>query len=135
MTTVTSVYLGELRVESEHLASSVKMITDAPIDNNGKGASFSPTDCVATSLATCMLTVMGIAARNRNIDITGSKASVTKVMASNPRRITKIGVVSTMRSDGSKDDNQQLERVGTACPVAKSLHPDIEQDILFKWEH
>ena len=77
---------------------------------------------------------MGIAARNRNIDITGSKASVTKVMASNPRRITKIGVVLTMRSDGSKDDNQQLERVGTACPVAKSLHPDIEQDILFKWE-
>ena len=131
---VQSKYLGQLRVESQHLASSVKLVTDAPTDNNGKGESFSPTDCVATSLATCMLTIMGIAAQNRGVQIEGSTANIVKVMASNPRRIVKIGVELNMISDCTLEQRNELERAGLACPVAKSLHPNIEQDISFSWK-
>lgn len=128
-----STYVGQLRVESIHLNSDVRLITDAPLDNNGKGQSFSPTDCVATSLATCILTIIGIASQHKGIDIKGSTAGITKVMASSPRRIAKIAVDIEMRGECTDEHKKELERAGRACPVAKSLHPDIEQDISFTW--
>lgn len=132
--TSKAIYLGELRVESTHLKSGEVLITDAPTDNNGKGAAFSPTDTVATSLATCMLTIMGIVAGRKDINIQGASAEITKTMASNPRRISKIEVKVTMPKIGlDQNTMEMLEKAGVSCPVAKSIHPDIEQVIEFVW--
>lgn len=126
-------YLGGLRTESEHLQSGSKMITDAPVDNHGKGEAFSPTDTVANALATCMLTVMGIKAESLEIDMDGASAEVTKTMASDPRRISKIEVnISFPKSYGEKE-TKILENTGKTCPVLHSLHPDIEKDISFSY--
>jgi uncharacterized OsmC-like protein len=117
------------------LASSNSIITDAPVDNHGKGEAFSPTDLVATALANCALTVMGIAARERGIDMDGAKAEITKHMAANPRRISKVEMNISFPPDKVYDEKQKqiLEHIGYNCPVAKSLHPDIEQAITFIW--
>ena len=132
--TSKAVYLGELRVEATHLKSGETMVTDAPTDNNGKGAAFSPTDTVATALATCMLTVMGIRAEKKNINIQGATAEITKTMRSNPRSISKIEINITMPKIGVDERFQELlEMSAKACPVANSLHPDIEQVITFVW--
>jgi len=132
--TSKAVYLGELRVEATHLKSGETMITDAPTDNNGKGAAFSPTDTVATGLATCMLTIMGIRAGKKNINIQGATAEITKTMASNPRRISKIEITITMPKIGIEENFQELlEMAAQSCPVAQSLHPDIEQVVDFVW--
>lgn len=132
--TSKAVYLGALRVESTHLRSGNVMITDAPVDNNGKGEAFSPTDTVATALATCMLTIMGIKAAQKSLKIEGAVAHITKTIASNPRRISKIEVALELPSAGiGAADQELLERSAKACPVAKSLHPDIEQVISFQW--
>lgn len=132
--TSKAVYLGELRVEATHLKSGETMITDAPTDNNGKGEAFSPTDTVATALATCMLTIMGIRAEKKNINLQGATAVITKTMGSNPRCISKIEITITMPKIGVDANFQELlEMAAKACPVAKSLHPDIEQVVDFIW--
>ena len=127
-------YLGNLRTESVHIKSSNSFITDAPTDNNGKGEAFSPTDTVATGLASCMLTVMGIKARDMDVDMSGTTAEVTKTMASDPRRISKIKVVLNFPFEADNKTRTILERTANTCPVHYSLHPDIEKDITFNWQ-
>ncbi|MCW5520302.1 OsmC family protein [Aureitalea sp. L0-47] len=134
MSTSKVIYLGELRTECEHLRSGSTFITDAPLDNNGKGEAFSPTDTVATGLANCMITVMGIKARDLEVDMKGAVAIVTKEMASNPRRIAKIKVELSLPFDISDKHRKILENTGNTCPVIHSLHPDIEKDIQYKWD-
>lgn len=126
-------YLGGLRTESEHLQSGSKMITDAPVDNHGKGEAFSPTDTVANALATCMLTVMGIKAESLGINMDGSSAEVTKTMAADPRRILKIEVNIKFPNSYSEKETKILENTGRTCPVLESLHPGIEKKISFSY--
>lgn len=133
MSTSKVLYLGALRTQSIHLASGDSYLTDAPIDNQGKGQAFSPTDTVATGLANCMLTVMGIKAASLHVDMQGAEAEVTKVMASNPRRISEIKVVISFPKEISEKHQKILENTALTCPVAKSLHPDIVQNIQFQW--
>lgn len=133
MSTSKVTYLGNLRTENLHLKSGNTYITDAPTDNNGKGEAFSPTDTVATGLANCMLTVMGIKASSIDVDLDGSTAAVTKIMASNPRRISKIGVVLRLPGGVSDKHKKILEHTANTCPVHQSLHPDIEREIHFHW--
>jgi uncharacterized OsmC-like protein len=126
-------YLGDLRTSSIHLQSGSEIISDAPVDNNGKGEAFSPTDTVANALASCMLTVMGIKARDMGVSIDGSVAEVTKSMQAEPRRISGIKIVFTMKSDADEKSKTILERTALTCPVHQSLHPDIEKDVTFRW--
>jgi uncharacterized OsmC-like protein len=133
MSTSKVIYLGNLRTECEHLASGNTYITDAPTDNNGKGEAFSPTDTVATGLANCMLTVMGIKAAQMKVTLDGSVAMVTKTMANNPRRISKIEIDMHLPANISEKERRILENTGNTCPVHHSLHPDIEKVIDFKW--
>ncbi len=127
------VYSGDLRTVSTHLQSGVNIISDAPIDNNGKGEAFSPTDAVANALATCMMTIMGIKAREMRVNIENSTAQVTKIMQQDPRRISKIVVAFQMEGVGDSKTQTILERVALTCPVFLSLHPDIEKAIDFHW--
>ena len=126
-------YMGELRTSSIHIQSGSEIISDAPVDNNGKGEAFSPTDTVANALASCMFTIMGIKARDMGISLEGSVAEVTKTMAAEPRRIAGIKVVFNMKSDVDEKARMLLERVALKCPVHYSLHPDIKKDITFNW--
>jgi len=126
-------YLGALRTESEHIQSGSKVITDAPVDNHGKGEAFSPTDTVANAVATCMLTVMGIKAESIGIKIEGATAEVTKTMASNPRRISQIEVQILFPDTYPEKETKILENTGKTCPVLESLHPDIEKKISFSY--
>lgn len=128
-------YIGELRTEAVHIESSTLIITDAPKDNNGKGEAFSPTDLTATSLASCMLTIMGITSRKDNMTpIDGTLAQVTKVMYSEPRRIGEIHVHLTFpKRNYTEKEKKIYENTAYTCPVAKSLHPDILQKISFSW--
>jgi uncharacterized OsmC-like protein len=134
MTTSKVTYLGELRTSSIHLQSGSEIISDAPIDNNGKGEAFSPTDTVANGLASCMFTVMGIKAREMGVDFSGSTAEVTKVMAANPRRISEIHVTFNMSIEADEKTKTILERTALTCPVHYSLHPDIKREIVFNWK-
>lgn len=132
--TSTVQYLGELRTEATHLLSGQKIITDAPPDNQGKGEAFSPTDLCATSLASCMLTIMGISARNHGLDMTGAKAEVTKIMAADPRRISGIEIRITMPANGFTDIQKKiLEAAARACPVHFSLAEGLEEVVVFEW--
>lgn len=134
MATSKVTYLGELRTSSIHLASGSEIISDAPLDNHGKGEAFSPTDTVANALATCMFTVMGIKARDMEIDFSNSSAEVTKVMGTEPRRITEIHVVFTMNISVSDKEKTILEKTAMTCPVFNSLHPDIKKEVIFNWK-
>lgn len=127
-------YKGNLRCDAIHLQSGSKFETDAPTDNHGKGERFSPTDTLCVSLATCMLTTMGIKANAMGVIIDGAKADVTKHMASNPRRVSGIDVA--VKLPAQKDEKTQtiLENTGNTCPVAKSIHPDIKLNISYQWE-
>ena len=125
-------YLGGLRVSSTHLASNTEIITDAPIDNNGKGESFSPTDLVATALGTCMITVMGIYAEKNGILMPNVCSRTNKFMTSNPRKISKLKIEIIFDDNQLSDvDKKSLKDVALNCPVAKSLHPDLKQEIEF----
>ncbi|MBC9795287.1 OsmC family protein [Sinomicrobium weinanense] len=126
-------YKGDLRTVCEHLRSGNTFITDAPTDNNGKGEAFSPTDTVATALASCMLTVMGIKAREMDVDLSETMAEVTKTMAVNPRRISGIKVVLNFPANPDAKTRKILENTANTCPVHHSLHPDIEKEIVFNW--
>lgn len=134
MATSKVTYLGELRTSSIHLASGSEIISDAPVDNHGKGEAFSPTDTVANALATCMFTVMGIKANDLEVDFSNSTAEVTKVMGTDPRRITEIHITFTMNVVVSDKDKTILERTAMTCPVFNSLHPDIKKDVTFNWK-
>jgi putative redox protein len=128
------IYLGDLRTEATHLKSGDTIVTDAPTDNNGKGEAFSPTDLMATSLASCMITIMGIAARNHDINIDNTTAEVTKVMAENPRRVSGINVKLVMPERGfDKKERSLLAHAAENCPVMKSIHPDIKVTLDIVW--
>ena len=126
-------YLGDLRTSAIHIASDKNIITDAPIDNQGKGEAFSPTDTVATALASCLLTIMGIKARDLNIDIKNTTAEVAKIMGSKPRRISEIQITVNFTKSYDQRIKKILEKAALACPVSNSLHPDLKQNILFNW--
>ncbi len=134
MSTIKSSYLGELRTKSVHIASQDTIITDAPLDNNGKGEAFSPTDTVASGLGSCMVTIMGIIARREGYDLDGLSWEVTKIMQSNPRRIAEI-VIDFHWENPLKDEKliKKMKNGAKTCPVALSLHPDIKQTVSFNF--
>ena len=127
-------YLGDLRTSSIHLQSGSEIISDAPLDNNGKGEAFSPTDIVANALASCMMTIMGIKARDMNLELEGSVASVTKIMNAEPRRIGIIEIVFEMNLTTDSKNKTILERAAMTCPVFLSLNTEIEKKISFNWK-
>lgn len=131
MTTSKVTYQGQLRTQAIHLQSNNEIITDAPTDNHGKGEAFSPTDLLATSLASCMLTIIGIKAADMGIDVTGTTAEVTKVMAADPRRVSEIHIVMTFLQELDEKTLTIFYRTALTCPVANSLHPDITQNLVF----
>jgi uncharacterized OsmC-like protein len=134
MPTSKVTYLGDLRTSSIHLQSGSQIISDAPLDNNGKGEAFSPTDTVANGLASCMFTVMGIKAREMEVDFSGSTAEVTKIMETEPRRISEIHIAFEMNLNADDKTKTILERTAMTCPVHYSLHPDIKKVIVFNWK-
>ena len=126
-------YLGDLRTSSIHVQSGSEIISDAPLDNNGKGEAFSPTDTVANALASCMMTIMGIKARDMEVDFVGSTAAVTKIMNAEPRRIGAIEIVFEMQGVADEKSRTILERAAMTCPVFLSLSSEIEKRITFNW--
>ena len=134
MITAETIYLGQLRTEAKHVRSGTKIITDAPVDNQGKGEAFSPTDLVAAALGTCMLTIMGIAAETHGYNIDGTEVKITKIMADNPRRIGEIVVEVTFPPFHYTEQHKRvLEHITRTCPVALSLHPDLKQTMIFNY--
>lgn len=133
MAQMKALYLGELRTEAEHIKSGNKIITDAPTDNNGKGEAFSPTDLVCAALASCMITTMGIVANRENIDISGLKIDIEKIMAQSPRKIAEIKLELVMPASIQLTDKQKevLKRAAHTCPVALSLDPSVKQTVSF----
>ena len=133
--TATVVYKGDLRCECTHLQSGTVTETDAPTDNRGKGERFSPTDTLCVALATCIVTTMALKANDMNINLADTKIDITKHMLSDPRRIGKIEVILNFPSSLNLDEKDKtiLKRVGDNCPVAKSLHPDLEVNIEYRW--
>lgn len=128
-------YKGELRNEATHIKSGNQLTTDAPTDNNGRGEAFSPTDLLCTSLATCMITLMGIAAQSKDIVLGNVNAEIEKVMGSDPRRVIRIEILLKVQNlNYSEREKAILENAAKTCPVAKSLHPDIEQNVRFEYE-
>ena len=134
--TAKIVYKGQLRCECTHLQSGTVMETDAPTDNRGKGERFSPTDTLCVSLATCMITTMALKATDMKIELGGTRIDLTKFMLSDPRRISKISLELHIpgTADISEKDRAILQKVGDNCPVAKSLHPDLQLNIEYHWE-
>ncbi|GHC13378.1 OsmC family protein [Cerasicoccus arenae] len=135
MVEITARYEGELRTTATHGPSGVTLVTDAPVDNQGKGESFSPTDLCATALVSCMATIMGIKARNLNIDLTGMTMRIEKHMSADPpRRIVSLPVEIHAPSAVPMEQRATLERSCRACPVFQSLHPAIEKTFHFHWD-
>ena len=133
MATSKITYLGDLRTTSTHLQSGTEILSDAPVDNHGKGQAFSPTDLLANALGSCMITVMAIKANDMGIELKGTTAEVTKIMQAEPRRIKRLEVTLNMAAAVSEKDQTILERVGRTCPVYLSLHPEVEKEIVFNW--
>lgn len=134
MVQVNIAYQGELRCEAVHQPSGTVIQTDAPKDNHGKGESFSPTDLLATALGTCMMTLMGIAARNLQLDLSGSTVVVNKEMVAQPtRRVGALHVVITVPVPVSEEQKQKLRTAAMTCPVHQSLHPDVKIPVDFRW--
>lgn len=132
MPTAKGYYEGNLRTKNVHVASGQSFITDAPLDNNGKGEAFSPTDTVCAALSSCMMTLMGIYAERVGVNLNGLSSQVTKHMGTNPRRIVKIEIAFSWPEPVNDPHHlEMLKRAALTCPVAKSLHPDIEQDVTF----
>jgi putative redox protein len=134
MVEIRIAYQGQLHCSAVHGPSGSMLATDAPVDNMGKGQSFSPTDLVATALGTCILTIMGIAAQKRGLELAGATVTVQKEMVSEPvRRIGRLAVDITVPTKMSVEDRQLLEKSAQTCPVKKSLHSDIDVSIMFHW--
>ena len=127
-------YLGDLEMEAIHGPSKVRITTDAPVDNQGKGRSFSPTDLASTALGACMATIMGIVARRDQIELTGMTVTVDKTMTkTTPRRIERLDVKFKIPNVPSKEMRQKLMRAAETCPVHHSLHPDIVMNVEYEW--
>lgn len=134
MATIHSTYNGNLRTSAKHLASGNAIITDAPVDNNGHGEAFSPTDLVCAALGSCMMTIMGIVANRSNINIEGMEIETTKIMDADPRRIIEVVLTFKMPANNYTDkEKAMLENAARTCPVALSLHPDIKQNVTFQY--
>lgn len=134
MVQIQATYEGGLRCRATHGPSGAELLTDAPVDNRGKGQSFSPTDLVATALGVCMVTVMGIKAEDHGWDLTGATVTVEKKMIADPvRRIGKLVVVIRVPGEFDEKARTILERAAHTCPVHKSLHPDVEIPVRFEW--
>jgi uncharacterized OsmC-like protein len=132
MATINTIYLGELRTSSTHLHSGVEVITDAPVDNHGKGQAFSPTDLIALALGTCMITT--IAVRYNNINVDGTRIKISKVMTSQPRRISEIVLEFEFTNKNYSDEQKlKIEDAVLNCPVAKSLHDELKQTVIFNY--
>lgn len=132
--TTQTIYLGELRTRAKHVRSGQEIITDAPPDNKGKGEAFSPTDLLATSLGSCMITIMGIAAREHGFNIEGTEAKIWKIMESNPRRVGEVKIDLTFPPiKYSEKVKKIIERSAYTCPVYLSLHPDLKKTITFNY--
>ena len=137
MHTIESIYLGDLQTKATHVKSGVQLITDAPVDTHGKGESFSPTDLTTASLGSCIMTIIGIWAKKEQVDLKGTQWKLTKIMSANlPRRIAKIEVEISLLSNRLLSDSEKIKikEIASTCPVALSLHPDIEQNVRFEWE-
>lgn len=135
METIKIIYIGDLKTQATHCKTGNQLITDAPLDNKGKGETFSPTDLLVTSLGTCMLTVMGIAAKENNIAIESTQVRVTKIMANAPRRVSEIIVEFDMpKKNFSVQEKRLLENAAMNCPVTKSMHPDFKPTIKFNYQ-
>lgn len=135
MTKIKTVYSGSLRTEAVHEQSGTKIITDAPLDNHGKGESFSPTDLMATALGSCMLTIMGISAPAYGYNLDGTTVETEKIMGTNPRRIVEIKLTFYFPKGNNYTDQQKrvIETAAKTCPVANSIHPDIKKTIVFNY--
>jgi uncharacterized OsmC-like protein len=132
--TIENKYIGNLRTSSKHLKSGNNVVTDAPKDNNGKGEAFSPTDLVSSALCSCMSTVMGICANKGNFSMPNSTAKITKIMGVDPRKISEIMIEFTFeKSELTDAQKNKLISIAKNCPVAKSLNPDIKQNLTFKF--
>ncbi|WP_018476118.1 OsmC family protein [Pontibacter roseus] len=135
MATIHNTYTGELRTTASHLASGNTIITDAPIDNNGRGEAFSPTDLVCAALGSCMMTIMGIVANRNGIQLEGMRIETTKIMSAEPRRIAEVVLNIQMPANGYTDkEKAMLENAARTCPVALSLHPDVKQTVTFLYQ-
>jgi putative redox protein len=135
MSTISTVYSGNLRTQATHNASGNTIITDAPTDNNGRGEAFSPSDLVCAALGSCMLTIMGIVAERNNIQLEGTTLEIKKIMAAEPRRITEVVIGFNMPASNTFTDKEKaiLENAARTCPVALSLHPEIKQTVAFNY--
>ncbi len=134
MVKVDVIYEGDLHTRATHGPSGAEIVTDAPVDNEGKGELFSPTDLVGTAMGTCMLTIMGIYARRKGIAIEGARASVEKTMSSDaPRRIVRLGIEIEVPLPEDHPDRRALEQAALSCPVHQSLHADMEKPVTFRW--
>ena len=134
MPTIYTEYLGDLRTKALHLQTGNILITDAPLDNQGKGEAFSPTDTLATALGSCMLTIMGIAARTHGFNIDGTKLTITKIMANDPRRVSEVILEFELAQNSySEKEKGIIYKAAKGCPVARSLHPDLKQTIIMNY--
>jgi len=124
-------YSGDLRTEACHIQSGISIVTDAPLDNQGKGEAFSPTDLIATALASCMLTIMGIVAKRNNVKLIGTTAEVEKIMSSSPRKIKQIKINIFFIKDFDKKIRRKLESAALTCPVSNSLNASLKKSINF----
>ena len=128
-------YEGGLRCTAKHGPSGKTVVTDAPVDNHGKGESFSPTDLVATALGTCMATIMGIVAERHQLGLAGMKIEVTKEMSTDtPRRIARLTTAIDIPLPANHPQREMLERAALTCPVHQSLHPEIDKPLEFRWQ-
>lgn len=135
MATIKTIYLGDLRTENIHVQSGNTVMTDAPLDNRGKGEFFSPTDLLATALGSCILTIMGIRARDNGIDLEGTEVEVTKIMASDPRRVSEVVMEFNFPCRHYPEElKRMVESVAGISPVPLSLHPGLKQTIRFNWQ-
>lgn len=134
MVTSTVEYLGNLRTKCTHLQSGMEIVTDAPVDNNGKGEAFSPTDLAATAYASCMITIIGIFCEANGLHFKHAKAQVQKVMGSNPRRISKVVIEMDLSGNNWSDtDAEKVIRAGKNCPVAKTFSEGVEIEFSFSY--
>jgi uncharacterized OsmC-like protein len=127
-------YLGDLRTSSIHIQSGTEILSDAPVDNHGKGEAFSPTDLLANSLGSCMMTIMSIKSADLEVDLSGSSVEVTKIMQAEPRKVAKIQLIFNMAIAVTDKNKIILERTAMNCPVLLSLNPDIDKEVTFRWK-
>ena len=134
MTTLKTIYKGNLRTEITHIQSGSKIITDAPTDNNGKGESISPTDMLAAALGSCMMTIIALASETHGFNVEGMEMETTKIMGTNPRRVVEIDIVLNFPSDYTDKEKRFIEFAVKSCPVENSIHPDIKRVITYNYK-